>query len=399
MPSQQLQSTLSDTLNYFPILAGRITEDTNGNAIVHLTNEGVLFTEARCNNQKLDYFIQQTADIKEFDYENINSSDLSVLVTSDWTGPMLSIQLTRLQCGSVILSLSAFHCLMDAQSTAHFMNTWASGGKFKSYSPMTDKSFVLLPSVDQPISRPLDCVYNRNMDLLSRSPFVQTPRQHVICKVYHFSTSELKNIKEEAMKGLTNRADYISTYDSLYAHIILVINKASQPSLNQNKKIKILQPFNGRSRFVPSHSQVVLGYFGCFVFWIYEEVPIEESLTLSSLAQTIHNMYSKQDENSLRYYNAYLSSDDGNIRKNRVDADICNCDFHCTSWRKVDMLEASFHGNDSYPIFNGPTKYRGSRFCIMMDANRNDESINVVFGLKEQEYERMLEQNLLHKYR
>ncbi|CAF3413835.1 unnamed protein product, partial [Rotaria sp. Silwood2] len=292
-----------------------------------------------------------------------------------------------------------FHCLIDAKSTAYFMNNWASGGKIKSYLPMMDKSFMLLPSVDHPISRPLDCVYNRTMDLSSVSPFVQTLQQHIICKVYHFSTSELKNIKEEAMKSLTIGVDYISTYDSLYAHMILVISKASQASLNKNRKIKILQPFNGRSRFVSSCSKVVLGYFGCFVFWIYEEVQIEESLTLSSLAHIIHNMYSKQDENSLRYYNAYLSSDDGNIRKNQVDADICNRDFHCTSWRKMDLLGASFHGNYSYPIFNGPAKYRGSRFCVMMDANRNDESINVLLGLKEQEYQRMLEQNLLHKYR
>jgi len=35
----------------------------------------------------------------------------------------------------------------------------------------------------------------------------------------------------------------------------------------------------------------------------------------------------------------------------------------------------------------------------MMDANSFNESINIIFGLKEQDYERMIQQNNLHKYR
>ena len=35
---------------------------------------------------------------------------------------------------------------------------------------------------------------------------------------------------------------------------------------------------------------------------------------------------------------------------------------------------------------------------IMMNASRKDQSINVIFGLKEEDYKRMTEQNLLHKY-
>lgn len=31
--------------------------------------------------------------------------------------------------------------------------------------------------------------------------------------------------------------------------------------------------------------------------------------------------------------------------------------------------------------------------------DRNDQSINVIFGLKEQHYQNMIKQNLLHKYR
>jgi len=51
---------------------------------------GVLFKESKCLNKNLDYFVNRTNE-NEFDYENINSSDLTVSVCNDWTGSMLSI--------------------------------------------------------------------------------------------------------------------------------------------------------------------------------------------------------------------------------------------------------------------------------------------------------------------
>jgi hypothetical protein len=400
MSSNDLQSRLSNTLNHFPILSGRMSEDINENGQIHLTNDGVLFTESKCLNKNLDYFINRTNENKEFDYENINSSDLIVYVSNDWTGPMLSIQITRLICGSLILSISAFHCLMDAQSISHFMNCWASvNGETLQNNPMTDKTFILLSPEEQQnyfIIRPSDCVYNRNLNSSLGSPFVRTQEERIICKVYYFSMEELIKIKEEAMKDLSKEIDYISTYDALYAHLIIVIAEATQTSFTDNNKIKILQPFNGRSCFSPP----ALDYFGAFTFWLYSQIPTDREVNLSSLSQLIHQMYSKQNQSSLKFYNAYLLSDDGNIKKNQLDADISNKDFHCTSWRKFHMLEANFDGSDNgYPIFIGPSKYRGLRYSIMMDANRKDQSINVIFGLKEQDYKRMTEQNFLHKYR
>jgi hypothetical protein len=337
---------------------------------------------------------------QEFDYEHINTSDLAVGVKNDWTGPCMSIQVTRLKCNSVILSISAFHCLFDAQSVSFFINTWASG-KPPQPMPMFDKTFVLYPTEQQreriqSLTRPKNCVFNRNIPPSSSSAFIQVQQQRVICKVYFFSVDELKNLKKEASKHLPESIDYISTYDALYAHMILVIAQATQTSLTNN--IKILQSLNGRSSFVSSSSPAVLNYFGSFPFWLYDEIPSDQEPTLSSLAQLIHQMYSKQSEHSLRDYNAYLMSDDGSIHKNRVDADIINRDFHCASWRKVNMLGPNF-GNSGFPVYSGPTYQLYPRYFPMMDAHATDESINILLGLKEQDYQRMIQQNILHKYR
>jgi hypothetical protein len=35
----------------------------------------------------------------------------------------------------------------------------------------------------------------------------------------------------------------------------------------------------------------------------------------------------------------------------------------------------------------------------MMDTHAGDESINIALGLREEDYERMVQQNMLHKYR
>jgi shikimate O-hydroxycinnamoyltransferase len=398
MPSDYLQTTLSNTLNYFPILAGRLTQDAKGNATIHLTNEGVLYTEAECPNQSLDYFIPRTASDKEFDYEHINTSDLAVRVNNDCTGPCMSIQVTRLKCNSVILNITAFHCLLDAHSVSFFINTWASA-KPPEPMPMFDKTFVLHPTgqqISSIITRPKDCVFSRSINPSAGSAFVQEQQQRVICKVYYFSTNELENIKKEASKDLPNSIDYISTYDALYAHMILTIAQATQTSLTDN--IKILQSLNGRSSFVASQSPAVLNYFGSFAFWLYAKIPSDQEPTLSSLAQLIHEMYSKQSEHSLRDYNAYLMSDDGVIKKNQVDADIINRDFHCASWRKINMLGAKF-GNSGFPIYSGPTDQLYPRYFAMKDAHATDQSVNILLALKEQDYQRMIQQNILHKYR
>ncbi|CAF3769030.1 unnamed protein product [Rotaria sp. Silwood1] len=401
MPSNQLQATLSNTLNYFPILAGRATEDEKGNVTIHLTNEGVLYTEAECPNQNLDYFIPQTFQDEGFDYEHINTSDLAVRVKAGGREPCMSIQVTRLKCNSVILSISASHCLMDAHSMSHFINAWASG-KPPQMMPMFDKTFILYPNEQErqqisSLKRPKNCVFNRNITPLSGSPFTQVQQQQrVISRVYFFSANELNNIKKEASKDISKPADYISTYDALYAHMILVIAAATQTSLTDN--IKVLQSLNGRSRFVSCCSSAVLNYFGSFPFWLYAEIPSDREPTLSSLAELIHETYSKQTEHSLREYNAYLMSDDGDINKNRVDADIINRDFHCASWRKGNLFDGNF-GNSGYPIYTGPTDHLYPRYFPMMDSYARDGSVNIVLGLREQDYERMIQQNMLHKYR
>jgi hypothetical protein len=150
--------------------------------------------------------------------------------------------------------------------------------------------------------------------------------------------------------------------------------------------------------FVASHSPAVLNYFGSFPFWLYGAVSNAKPPTLSSLAQLIHEMYRKPTEQSLKYYNAYLASDDGNIRKNRADADLINWDFHCASWRKVNMLGANFGGGDNYPIYSGPAKHIFPRYFVMMDTKQRDQSINILLGLREEDYARMLQQKLMHKY-
>ena len=109
-------------------------------------------------------------------------------------------------------------------------------------------------------------------------------------------------------------------------------------------------------------------------------------------------MYSKLSAQSLQDYNAYLMSDDGNIEKNQPDADIINQDFYCGSWRKGNLLDVKF-GNSGFPVYSGPTKQLYPRYFPMMDTHMRDGSINILLGLREQDYERMIQQNILHKYR
>ncbi|CAF3702583.1 unnamed protein product [Rotaria sp. Silwood1] len=171
---------------------------------------------------------------------------------------------------------------------------------------------------------------------------------------------------------------------------------------NQNfNRLKSMLPINlNRLNYIFNRLRLiaVLNYFGSFPFWLYAEIPSDQEPTLASLAQLIHEMYSKQTEHSLREYNAYLMSGDGDINKNRADADIINRDFYCSSWRKGNIYGANF-GNSGFPIYSGPTDHLYPRYFAMMDSYASDGSVNIILGLREQDYERMIQQNMLRKYR
>ncbi|CAF1629093.1 unnamed protein product [Didymodactylos carnosus] len=271
---------------------------------------------------------------------------------------------------------------------AQFMKVWSEKQDWPNILWM-NKAFI---SSEENFRRPLNCIFNKSnpekQNQQQQQQLEEKEQKTIITKVHYFSSEEIRTIKKEASQRLLSNR-YISSYDALYSHLCHVISKATQTDLEPS--FKICQFFNGRRLFEKDE------YFGSLAFWLYEHVTkcAIHQLSLSNLANIIHDMHEKQTINTLTKYNSYL--DTGiTIRSNYIDADIINSDYHATSWRNFGFYNIDFgYGK---PMYTGPTIQLNQRYMTIMDTLLNDGSIYVILGLKQEDFQRMIEQNLLHKY-
>ena len=137
MPTPILLTSLAATLDVLPVLCAALLQDSTGAATLRLDNSNpVVLTEAS-NTALLSDCIpppavryarpqppKQWTHPQLVDRSLLPASDVFTAVSGDWTGASCSVQVTRWACGGVVLGLSAFHCLMDAQAAATFVGEW-----------------------------------------------------------------------------------------------------------------------------------------------------------------------------------------------------------------------------------------------------------------------------------
>ena len=135
-PTPLLLASLAAALDVFPVLCAAIHQDTTGAATPCLDSSNpVALTEAShasplssCIPSPANRYSPPQPPTVWTHPQLVDGllipSDLCPPVSSDWTGVSCSVQVTRWTCGSVVLGLSAFHCLTDAKAAATFLGEW-----------------------------------------------------------------------------------------------------------------------------------------------------------------------------------------------------------------------------------------------------------------------------------
>ncbi|XP_071686793.1 vinorine synthase-like [Rutidosis leptorrhynchoides] len=136
-----LEKSLEKTLTRLYPLAGRYIDETQ---IVECNDEGVEFIHAKVNI-KLQEIIGSEMDPKLVDeFISFNSRAAHKL-----TGPLLSIQVTKFECGGVAVGVSATHKIVDASTLCTFLNVWAAINREENefeFSGACFNSSTLLPA-------------------------------------------------------------------------------------------------------------------------------------------------------------------------------------------------------------------------------------------------------------
>ena len=329
---------------------------------------------------------------------------LCTMVSGDWTGTACTVQVTRFACGGVVLGLSAFHCLMDAQAAATFMGEWGRQcAALKSGDavirpmlspPSFDRSFMTggmqQALADHPIHDHIFGI-SPTAPLPDASPSTATyVPPHVISRVYHFPRKELERIRQAASTEGKSETSAISVHDALFAHLVQAIGAAA--GTVGGEAVMVCQATNGRKVLDAPH------FFGSCAFWLHHRsTNAAVQASLPATAAAIHHTHASRSGSSLLAYNAHMAS--APTTHIRLTARITTHDYHVASWRNSGMYDVDF-GWGAADLM-GPSQQRYARYVLFGDGAKGsagEGGVDVWLALEDEHWKRMVEQGQLHRF-
>ncbi|KAK1418350.1 hypothetical protein QVD17_27493 [Tagetes erecta] len=189
-----IKISLARVLSTFYPLAGEIVQNSHGEPEVMCNNSGVEFVHAHAD-----------VELKELDLYHPDHSLKGKLMPKMHKG-LLSVQVTELKCGSMIISCAFNHQLSDGYSLNKFMVAWA---KLTRLEPITNvPSFR--PSTLNPRRPPryqpsLDNLYIPITSLPPPSSF-----KPLDSRMYYIRAESIQRIQSEASTQDTKRSKFLS---------------------------------------------------------------------------------------------------------------------------------------------------------------------------------------------
>ncbi|KAD6795381.1 hypothetical protein E3N88_06277 [Mikania micrantha] len=173
----QLVKSLSEVLNSYYPLAGRITQNR---LEVDCRDQGVKYLETQVS-ARLDDFLSHGSKTDHVG-QLIGSPDDQV------TNPLVTVQVNVFECGSLVIGVTASHKVTDAYNLARFVNEWASmnrtGCSNGSYAPSFDNLGFIFPPLDIPLLEP--------------EPIKFDPKPVILTKRYVFNKTAISNLRAKA---------------------------------------------------------------------------------------------------------------------------------------------------------------------------------------------------------
>ncbi|KAK9703995.1 hypothetical protein K7432_010435 [Basidiobolus ranarum] len=260
---EKLSSSLSQLLDYFPILAGTfeyIPDEKIGNII--LDGSGVVLVQSENSELSLtDLTNIEHQSIELAKHFSIDSAALKTQYPSIQHYPLI-VQVTKLKCSSVILTLQTSHALLDGTSYETFQSTWSKLALGMTNVDKPDlQQFLYHNRIDDSIvsEMPTGWAPVPKSSLLNPSNDSQLPP--VYSKLYYLSQSKILHLKEEITAVLSSQGfpHFISSDDVVTAVFWRAITKIRQ--LAPNSTSSLIRPTNIRSFESPPIPPNAIGNF------------------------------------------------------------------------------------------------------------------------------------------
>ncbi|XP_071686797.1 pelargonidin 3-O-(6-caffeoylglucoside) 5-O-(6-O-malonylglucoside) 4'''-malonyltransferase-like [Rutidosis leptorrhynchoides] len=263
-----LETSLEKTLTLLYPLAGRYVDETQ---IIDCNDEGVEFIHAKVNI-KLQEILGSEMDPKLVD-EFIS---FNTLAAHKLTSPLLSIQVTKFECGGVAIGVNATHKIVDASTLCTFLNVWAVINRENNEIEFSG------PGFNSSSLFPARGIRRRTQPTISDDMLRKCTR-----KKYLFSESDISNIRANTTIASLSKVQLVmAILSKAFIDVDRAINKYSRECI-------IVHPMNIREKMaslIPSNSCGNLVAFCATKTDIYETTIELADVISESFKKSVNNL-------------------------------------------------------------------------------------------------------------
>ncbi|KAI3496294.1 hypothetical protein L1887_38651 [Cichorium endivia] len=270
-----LKTSLADVLSTYYPLAGEIVPNSLGEPEILCNNNGVEFVHAHAD-----------VDLETLDFHKPDETVKGKLVPKINRG-VFSVQVTELNCGSIILSCAFDHRIADGHSSNTFLVAWAEFAQFKKIT--TIPSFR--PSILQPRFPP---IYDTTFDDLyipissvPPPPTINDDQLH--SRIYYVPTDSINHLQSQASTKETRRSKFLS----FTAYIWKLLAQEGDNDVNKKSRMGVV--VSGRQFLTGEESFMIQNHFGNILSIPYGEANNRhlQEMTLNEVANKVHRFVTK----------------------------------------------------------------------------------------------------------
>nr|GMD86375.1 shikimate O-hydroxycinnamoyltransferase-like [Ipomoea batatas] len=259
--SRDLKAALAETLvSYYPLAGEVVVKNAGGEAEIVCNNRGVEFAEALAD-----------VELSELNLYNPDESIENKLVPSVKHGGVLSIQVTQLKCGGVVVGCSFNHRVADAYSANMFLVSWSEVAQAKPLSqlPCFRRSF-LFPRRPAHYDLSVDAMYTLISSLpppaaATEPKPLQTDEQSVMSRIYYIESDEIIRIQSLANSQKGSAKHHRITKLEAFSAFLWKTIATGMCKDYSFKNFKLGVVVDGRTRLSggdEKQAQLLKGYFG-----------------------------------------------------------------------------------------------------------------------------------------